>query len=132
LHLTNISDYIGDTYYCCDDAVTTERAELPTIYDSFPGKNKKVFSSPKCPDPPWAQAILYSVGYVNSFFEGRSSVGGLGSVVDIATAYGLDGPGIESRWERDFPHMFRPALRPTQPPVKWVPRLSRGEFVATA
>ena len=26
-----------------------------------------------------------------------------GSVVTIATAYGLDGPGIESRWGRDFP-----------------------------
>jgi len=32
----------------------------------------------------------------------------------IATAYGLDGPGIESQWERDFPHLYRPALRPTQ------------------
>ena len=28
---------------------------------------------------------------------------GPGSVVGVATGYGLDGPGIESRWERDFP-----------------------------
>jgi len=26
----------------------------------------------------------------------------------------------------------RPALRPTQPPVKWVPALSRGESAAGA
>ena len=50
----------------------------------------------------------------------------LGSVVGIATAYSLDGPRIESRWGRDFPHLSRPALRPTQPPVQWVPGLSRG------
>jgi hypothetical protein len=30
---------------------------------------------------------------------------GSGSIAGIATAYGLDGPGIESRWGRDFPHM---------------------------
>ena len=28
---------------------------------------------------------------------------GPGSSVGIATDYGLDGPGIESRWRRDFP-----------------------------
>ena len=38
-------------------------------------------------------------------------------MVGIATAYGLDSPGIESRWRRDFPHLSRPALTPTQPPV---------------
>ena len=46
--------------------------------------------------------------------------------VGIATRYGLDGPGIESRWERDFPHPSRQALAPTQPPIQWVPGLSRG------
>ena len=35
---------------------------------------------------------------------------GSGSVVGIATGYGLDGPGIKSRWGRDFPHLSRPAL----------------------
>jgi hypothetical protein len=27
------------------------------------------------------------------------------SAVGIATRYGLDGPGIQSRWGRDFPHL---------------------------
>ena len=51
---------------------------------------------------------------------------GRDSTVGIATRYGLDGPGIESRWGPDFPHLSRPALGPTQPPVQWVPGLSRG------
>ena len=38
------------------------------------------------------------------------------SVQRLAT--GMDGPGIESRWGRDFPHPSRPALGPTQPPVR--------------
>ena len=34
---------------------------------------------------------------------------GPGSVFGIATGYGLDGLGIESRWGRDFPHLSTPA-----------------------
>jgi hypothetical protein len=48
------------------------------------------------------------------------------SSVGIANGYGLDGPGIESRWGRDFSHTSRPTLEPTQPPIQWVLGLSRG------
>jgi len=32
--------------------------------------------------------------------------GGPVSSVVIVTGYRLDGPGIESRWGRDFPHLY--------------------------
>jgi hypothetical protein len=62
----------------------------------------------------------------------HTSVMGRDSVVGIASRYGLDGPGIESRWGRDFPHPSRPTLGPTQPPVQWVPGLFPGGKAAGA
>jgi hypothetical protein len=45
----------------------------------------------------------------------------------IATGYVLEGPGIESRWGRDLPHLSKEALGLTQPLVQWVPDLSLGK-----
>jgi len=37
-------------------------------------------------------------------------ISGPGSVFGIAAGNGLDGPGIEPRWRRDFSHLSRPVL----------------------
>ena len=50
---------------------------------------------------------------------------GPSSSVGIVTDYGLDGPELNPGGDEIF-CPYRPALRPTQPPVKWVSGLSRG------
>jgi hypothetical protein len=85
---------------------------LPGQPPCFDSSNLDVRSVIKLVIPHFSPAFCYCVGR-------DSSVG-------IATRYGLDGRGIESRWGREFPYPSRSAMRPNQPPKQWVSGLSRG------
>ena len=55
---------------------------------------------------------------------------GRDGAVGIASGHGLDGPGIESLWGREFSHPSRLALWPTHPRVQWVWDLFPGDKAA--
>jgi hypothetical protein len=61
-----------------------------------------------------SQIIIFSLHFLlSTYICIRVCGGGAGSSVGIATSYGLNGPGIESRWGRDFPTCLD---RPWSPP----------------
>jgi hypothetical protein len=62
---------------------------------------------------PYCLSVCLSVCLsLSLFYVGRDSS------VDIATRYELDDPRIEPRYRRYFPHLSRPVVGPTQPPIQ--------------
>jgi len=72
------------------------------------------------------QSDIVTVSASSSIHSTNGIPMGQDSSVGIATRYGLDGPGIESQWRRDFLHPSRPSLGPIQPPVEWGPGIFTG------
>jgi hypothetical protein len=68
--------------------------------------------------------LLLLLLFVRAFFVCTFLMCGLGISVSIVTDYELEGPGSNPGGDEIF-CLYRPALGPTQPPVKWVPGLSR-------
>jgi len=66
----------------------------------------------------WVIGFMCEGNAFGAYYFGRQDV-----VVGIATCYGMDGPGIESR--RDIPCSSRLAPRQTQPLIKCVQALSQ-------
>jgi hypothetical protein len=63
--------------------------------------------------------IFFPRSNISDVFVSAPGAGVAQSVSRLATAWRVRGsnPG----GGRDFPHPYRPALRPIQPPIQWVP-----------
>jgi hypothetical protein len=135
---------VGEIFCTCPDQPWGPPSLLYNGYWVFPGGKKRPGRDAD-PSPPTSavghervELYLYPppMGrtactehqclYTGALYLLYLCVTGPGSVVGIATGYGLDGPGIEFRWGRDFPYLSRQTLGSTQPPVQSVPEFSWG------
>ena len=70
--------------------------------------------------------ILHSHSINVTFFLTYTEGGGRDSVVVIATVFGLQSVGSNPGAGRAISPTPREAIGPTQPPLQWVPGVSRG------
>ena len=61
--------------------------------------------------------VIYLFIYSSNYCRGQDSS------VGIATPYGLDGPGIESRWRARFSAPVQTGTGAYKPLIQWVPGL---------
>ena len=80
-----------------------------------------VFAAAFCIFTQSSQSVRLTSSIVSLLCNIKSCWDARGSAVGILTRYGLDGPGIEFLWERNYLHLSRPTLVPTQPPVQCLP-----------
>ena len=129
------------TYFFCS-SMLCEKIRYPILFAIclsnkvyLPSEMKNAYSFTY--SSKWVFVARCAIQYIDKltfiervwFFTFLSSIFGPSLLMlwaGIATGYGLDCPGIEFRWGRDFPNLSRTALVPTQPPVQRVPALSRG------
>jgi len=75
------------------------------------GKNTLYSMSHRNADEWWGTGGIQISTCTTHFLGRESSVG-------VANHYGLDGPGIETRWGRGFPNPSGPALGSTLSPIQ--------------
>ena len=115
LLLLNISAYCSPTDFIRPRSASKKRTFVGVAYNKVAVLDGFLFIS-----------VILETNGVSSITTSIDVFCGPGSVVGIATGYGLDGPGIESQWGARFSAPVQIGPGPTQPPVQWVPGLSRG------
>jgi hypothetical protein len=97
---------------------------IQTVNQGFWNRNRQQILISREEHPkPCLFVILFTLIIISE--DLKKLLTGRDSSFDIATGYGVKGPGIESQWGRGFSQTSRPTLEPTQPPVQWVLGLSR-------